>query len=125
MTNYDYILNPFFILGRNLIHTKKLIEIWFYIEFNVDIVYKKNNYLCVINNYSIKLNFNLIKKTYLNLLFEEQMFYIEKNNVSSKSRADLEFWNVLIPGNILNMWSSIIHQILMDYLPLSIFIKGR
>ena len=41
MTNYDYILNPFFILGRNLIHTKKLIEIWFYIEFNVDIVYKK------------------------------------------------------------------------------------
>jgi hypothetical protein len=27
MTNYDYILNPFFILGRNLMHTKKLIEI--------------------------------------------------------------------------------------------------
>jgi hypothetical protein len=32
------------------------------------------------------------------------MFYIEKKKVSSKSRADLEFWNVLIPGNILNMW---------------------
>lgn len=47
------------------------------------ILFIKNNNLCVINSYSIILNFNLTEKNILNLLFEEQMFYIEKKQISA------------------------------------------